>query len=461
MKIYFGTPQFGRGIPHFFTDNRKIVAVSTYKITYIYVLYIKFFINNFADVKPECNFFKKTDEVVETGVKCDKTWQKHGQKTDRSSMCKNNNRDTGTTLPSRQMIVQPKLELTTPGDSYEREADRMADFVMRRQYTGIPTEMPSAASVVHPTISRSVSGSEGVAVDTATEGGINASRGGGQPMPEALRSQMESGFGADFSGVRLHTDSRAADLSRSIQAKAFAYGNDIYFNRGQYSPDTAAGQHLIAHELTHVVQQSGKVGRIPIDPPDGFYEMTAKQSELYKVKLEETDIPMDIISLSGSVLGFIGDLLSFPVEYDKVKNSYKFLKKINFEKLREVYFHLSNLQKKYNKCKQTSDLFAYYAVVTSCLSLINCINECCEKGENGNLEIIDIINLIYSLSVFISNLVCTPRGALLLAKHPIVLAVAAGWSFGTAIGDIINFGIEKILGDSLGALIYEWTHPMH
>lgn len=198
---------------------------------------------------------------METGVKCDKTWQKQGQKTDRSSMCKNDNRDTGTTLPSRQTIVQPKLELTTPGDSYEREADRMADFVMRRQYTGIPTEMPSAASVVHPTISRSVSGSVGVAVDTATEGGINASQGGGQPMPEALRSRMESGFGADFSRVRLHTDSRAVDLSRGIQAKAFTYGNDIYFNRGQYSPDTTAGQHLIAHELTHVMQQSGKVGR--------------------------------------------------------------------------------------------------------------------------------------------------------------------------------------------------------
>ena len=162
--------------------------------------------------------------------------------------------------PSRN-IVHAKLELTTPGDSYEREADRMADFVMRRQYTGIPTEMPSAVSVVHPTISRSVSGSEGVAVDAATEDGINASRGGGQPMPEALRSQMESGFGADFSGVRLHTDSRAADLSQGIQAKAFTYGNDIYFNRGQYSPDTSTGQHLIAHELTHVVQQSGKVGR--------------------------------------------------------------------------------------------------------------------------------------------------------------------------------------------------------
>ena len=293
MKIYFGTPQFGCGIPQFFADNCKIVAVFTYKITYIYVLYIKFFINNFADVKPECNFFKKTDEVVETGVKCDKTWQKQGQKTNRSSMCKNNNRDTGTPLPSRQTIVQPKLELTTPGDSYEREADRMADFVMRRQYTGIPTEMPSVAYVVHPTISRNISGSAGVAVDTATEGGINASRGGGQPMPEALRSQMESGFGADFSGVRLHTDSRAADLSRGIQAKAFTYGNDIYFNRGQYSPDTTAGQHLIAHELTHVVQQSGKVGRETNKSQNDILDII--QNNLNKIKEDPNQLVNMII----------------------------------------------------------------------------------------------------------------------------------------------------------------------
>ena len=151
--------------------------------------------------------------------------------------------------PSRN-IVHAKLELTTPGDSYEREADRMADFVMRRQYTGIPTEKPSAASVVHPAISRSVSGSAGVAVDTATEVGIHASRGGGQPMPETLRSQMESGFGADFSGVRLHTDSKAADLSRGIQSKAFAYGKNIFFNSRLYQLHSVVGQHLTAHELS-------------------------------------------------------------------------------------------------------------------------------------------------------------------------------------------------------------------
>lgn len=168
----------------------------------------------------------------------------------------------GINAPSQQTIVQPKLELTTPGDSYEREADRMADFVMRKAYSGLPTEMPSSSSVLPPMISRRASSStSGVAVDSATESGIHASRGGGQPMPTALRSQMESGFEADFSGVRLHTGSAAEAMSNDLSAKAFTYGNDIYFNRGQYSPDTTAGQHLIAHELTHVVQQSGKVGR--------------------------------------------------------------------------------------------------------------------------------------------------------------------------------------------------------
>ena len=194
--------------------------------------------------------YLSSSEAAHKNGKC---YGRSSTKRNESSICQS--------LPSRQSIVQPKLELTTPGDSYEREADRMADFVMQKGGGNASAEMPSAASVVHPTISRSVSGSAGVVVDTATEGGINASREGGLPMPEALRSQMESGFGADFSGVRLHTGSRSADLSRGIQAKAFTYGNDIFFNRGQYSPDTTAGQHLIAHELTHVVQQSGKVGR--------------------------------------------------------------------------------------------------------------------------------------------------------------------------------------------------------
>ncbi|MGP1421256.1 MAG: eCIS core domain-containing protein [Tannerella sp.] len=166
---------------------------------------------------------------------------------------------------SPHAMVQPKLELTTPGDSHEQEADRMADFVMRKAFSGssgIPTEHPSRTSALPPVISRQTDGvSSGIAIDSTTENSINASRGGGQPLPGTLRTKMESGFGADFSGVRLHTGSQAADLSNTLQAKAFTCGNDIFFNSEQYDPQSALGQHLIAHELTHVVQQSGKVGR--------------------------------------------------------------------------------------------------------------------------------------------------------------------------------------------------------
>ncbi len=199
----------------------------------------------------------------------------------------------GINAPSQQTIVQPKLELTTPGDSYEREADRMADFVMRKAYSGLPTEKPSTSSVLPPVISRRASSAtSGVAVDNATESGIHASRGGGQPMPTALRSQMESGFGADFSGVRLHTGSAAEAMSNDLSAKAFTYGNDIYFNRGQYSPDTTAGQHLIAHELTHVVQQSGKVGRETNKSQNDILDII--QNNLNKIK-EDPNLLVNMI----------------------------------------------------------------------------------------------------------------------------------------------------------------------
>jgi hypothetical protein len=71
---------------------------------------------------------------------------------------------------------------------------------------------------------------------------------------------MGSAFAADFSGVSIHTDEKAAQMSKDLHAQAFTYGNDIYFNSGKYNTDTSAGKHLLAHELTHVVQQ-GHAGR--------------------------------------------------------------------------------------------------------------------------------------------------------------------------------------------------------
>jgi hypothetical protein len=87
------------------------------------------------------------------------------------------------------------------------------------------------------------------------ETGVNALQGGGQPLDAATRSFFEPRFGHDFSQVRVHTGSRAHDLASAVQARAFTLGRDIVFARGEYTPGDSTGRRLLAHELTHVVQQ--------------------------------------------------------------------------------------------------------------------------------------------------------------------------------------------------------------
>jgi hypothetical protein len=87
------------------------------------------------------------------------------------------------------------------------------------------------------------------------------SKGGGASLPAQTQQQMGSAMGADFSGVKVHTGSEAAGLSNSIGAQAFTHGNDVYFNEGKYNPSTTEGSKLLAHELTHTVQQGAAVRR--------------------------------------------------------------------------------------------------------------------------------------------------------------------------------------------------------
>lgn len=82
-------------------------------------------------------------------------------------------------------------------------------------------------------------------------------KGKGFPLPDDLTTEMGHQFGADFSGVRIHTDQEAVSLNRAIAAQAFTHGHDIYFNEGKYAPNTDEGKALLAHELTHIVQQKG------------------------------------------------------------------------------------------------------------------------------------------------------------------------------------------------------------
>lgn len=95
------------------------------------------------------------------------------------------------------------------------------------------------------------------AVNADLEARIDALRRGGQPLPESERHFFEPRFGVDFRGVRIHTDARAAETAEDLDAQAYTVGQDIVFNEGRYAPETEEGRRLLAHELTHVIQQNG------------------------------------------------------------------------------------------------------------------------------------------------------------------------------------------------------------
>lgn len=167
-----------------------------------------------------------------------------------------------------QMLVQPKLRINKSGDVYEQEADSVADKVMRitdGQSTDKTITGLIGASVQrkcaecegeekNKTLMRKSEG-DGYSASPSLVSRLSGSKGGGFPLPEPTRNFMENAFSCDFSNVRVHADGEAADMSSRISAKAFALGRDIYFNSGEYKPKTRQGKHLIAHELTHVVQQ--------------------------------------------------------------------------------------------------------------------------------------------------------------------------------------------------------------
>lgn len=117
-------------------------------------------------------------------------------------------------------------------------------------------------------------------LDDATASRINAARGGGQALDGAVQTQMSQSMGADFSGVRVHTGSEAHHLNEQLSAKAFTTGSDIFFRDGAYSPGSSGGQELIAHELTHVVQQGsgavgGSGGAMRVNAPGDRFEQEA------------------------------------------------------------------------------------------------------------------------------------------------------------------------------------------
>ena len=176
-------------------------------------------------------------------------------------------------------IIQPKLTIGAPNDKYEQEADRVADQVMRMPLSSNTqtihrTEQKHQTNTgIASTIQRKCTGCEEEGMLQKKSSGqtpevtpnistnIASLDGKGQPMSQADRSFFEPRFGTDFSNVRIHTDNTAAHLAQSINARAFTMGNNVVFGSGQYSSNSQ-GKHLMAHELTHTIQQKGSTPKI-------------------------------------------------------------------------------------------------------------------------------------------------------------------------------------------------------
>ncbi len=194
-------------------------------------------------------------------------------------------------------LLQPKLKISEPNDRFEQEADHVADEVMRMSDDTAEEEekkdlqrMPLQSASARPSIStlnRSLALQfelpnlappvqrqeaaqkedtlqmkfEGTAQAPEAvadlEGHPGSIRDNGKALPDSVRSFFEPRFGCDFSHVRVHADHRAAGLNRSLDARAFTIGQDIFFREAEFNPGILVGRKLLAHELTHVVQQSG------------------------------------------------------------------------------------------------------------------------------------------------------------------------------------------------------------
>jgi hypothetical protein len=148
--------------------------------------------------------------------------------------------------------LQTKLRINEPGDAYEQEADRVANQVLARPVQPGVTSTPLR-------IQRYAGQSTGGA-NTAPASVNHVLASSGRPLEPALRQEMEQRFGHDFSRVRVHTGGAAEQSTRDVNAHAYTVGHNMVFGADQFAPRTNEGRRLIAHELTHVVQQSGLDG---------------------------------------------------------------------------------------------------------------------------------------------------------------------------------------------------------
>ena len=164
---------------------------------------------------------------------------------------------TTASVEGLNLLVQARLSVSSPNDPFEHEAESMADeFVKSIHGRTVSAPTSSVGSVARSVPDNGlVEGGGGLATTDDTASAIMSARAGGQALSGDVRSRFEGFFGADLGGVKIHNDGTSDNLCRSINAEAFTTGNDVFFSSRSFKPGSSSGDHLLAHELTHVVQQ--------------------------------------------------------------------------------------------------------------------------------------------------------------------------------------------------------------
>ena len=156
---------------------------------------------------------------------------------------------------ARTAAIPASLYVASASGAAEREAD-----VISRQVLARPTSAPTVAAAAQPPVVQRAGGADAVGgrpVSPAISNRIRGLQNSGRPLAQQTAQKMGQRFQADFGNVRVHAGTEAAELCHDLQARAFTVGSHIFFAPGEYQPDSSAGQLLLAHELTHVIQQGG------------------------------------------------------------------------------------------------------------------------------------------------------------------------------------------------------------
>lgn len=236
-----------------------------------------------------------------------------------------------------RLAVRPKLAVSEPGDAVEREADAVADRVMRAPApdtgkSGKPA--PAKPAQANKEVQRKPSANADVNAPT-TSTDLLTRLGAGAPLDTEARAFFEQRLGRDLADVQVHSDAAAADAARSLQARAFTWGRHIAFASGEYQPASERGRQLLAHELAHVMQNDGAslshvVARKPGDNPKFKEPNNIDKDAFDPTKDKETRPGLETLKLpaikarhADYYKKLAGKSLKRPAGYDRKTNAFK------------------------------------------------------------------------------------------------------------------------------------------